>query len=205
VPDFLSDADVSRSEIWHREVCFRKDGYYLISATSGAGKSSFLSYLFGERTDYTGDITYDDRNIISLKPSEWANVRQNVIAFVFQGLRLFSELTAFENIKQKNRLTCHKTDDEIMSMLEYAGLAEKRNEKAARLSFGQQQRVAIIRALCQPFDFLLMDEPFSHLDNANIEKMTDLVTHELQSRKAGLLLCSLGDEYPFVYSSKFKV
>jgi len=77
LPNFLSDADVLHSEIWHREVCFRKEEYYLISATSGAGKSSLLSYLFGERTDYTGEITYDNRKIASLKHSEWAKVRQS--------------------------------------------------------------------------------------------------------------------------------
>ena len=204
-PNFLSDANVSHSEIWHREVCFRKEEYHLISATSGAGKSSLLSYLFGERKDYAGEISYDENKIVSLKSWEWSDVRKSGISFVFQGLRLFSELTAFENISLKNRLTNHKTDDEIMYMLESAGLAEKRNEKAARLSFGQQQRIAIIRALCQPFDFLLMDEPFSHLDDANIEKMSNLVTQELKSRNAGLLLCSLGDEYSFVYHRKWKL
>ena len=90
-------------------------------------------------------------------------------------------------------------------MLKCAGLAEKRNEKAARLSFGQQQRVAIIRALCQPFDFLLMDEPFSHLDNDNIEIMTDLIMQQVKAVQAGLLLCSLGVEYPFVYNHKWKL
>jgi len=223
LPSFLSGSEVSGSEIWGRELCFNKGEYHLISAASGAGKSSLLSYIFSERNDYTGNIIYllsyifserndytgniiyDNRLLNSLTSVELSEIRQRSIGFVFQGLRLFSELTAFENIVLKNRLTGYKTGDEILYMLECAGLAEKCNEKAARLSFGQQQRVAIIRALCQPFDFLLMDEPFSHLDDDNIEIMANMVTQELQSRQAGLLLCSLGVEYPFVYCQKWKL
>ena len=172
--------------------------------------------MFGERDDYTGNIIFDEplsnpsqkggsRMLNSLKFSELSQLRQHRIGFVFQGLRLFSELTAFENIALKNRLTGYKTNDDIMRMLECAGLAEKCDEKAARLSFGQQQRVAIIRALCQPFDFLFMDEPFSHLDDDNIKIMADLVMQELKSKQAGLILCSLGVEYPFNYCQKWKL
>lgn len=205
LPYFLSDAEASVSEIWRRDVCFRKGEYDFVSAASGAGKSSLLSYLFGERSDYTGDIRYDDREIASLTATEWSDLRQNRIGFVFQGLRLFADLTAFENINLKNRLTHHKTGEEIIHLLDMAGLADKRDEKAARLSFGQQQRIAIIRALCQPFDFLLMDEPFSHLDDTNIEIMSGLIEQELNSKQAGLILCSLGAEYPFGYRHKWKL
>ena len=205
MPSFLSASEVSASEIWGRDVCFRKGEYHLVSAVSGAGKTSLLSYMFGERTDYTGSITFDAHSIHSLNSAGLSNLRKHQIGFVFQGLRLFSELTAFENIAIKNRLTGYKTNDEILRMLECVGLAEKCNEKAARLSFGQQQRVAIIRALCQPFDFLLMDEPFSHLDDNNIKIMESLVTQELEARQAGLVLCSLGVEYPFIYCKKWKL
>jgi len=205
LPSFFSASEVSGSEIWGRDVCFRKGEYHLVSAVSGAGKSSLLSYIFGEREDYTGNIIFDDIPLNSMKSADFSKLRQHKIGFVFQGLRLFSELTAFENIAIKNRLTDYKTNDEILSMLECAGLSEKHNEKAARLSFGQQQRVAIIRALCQPFDFLLMDEPFSHLDDDNIKTMANMVSHELKSRQAGLVLCSLGIEYPFDYCRKWKL
>jgi len=205
LPSFFSASGVSDSEIWGREVCFRKGEYHLISAVSGVGKSSLLSYIFGERDDYTGDIIFDEQPLNTMRSTELSKIRQQKIGFVFQGLRLFSELTAFENIALKNRLSSYKTNDEIVRMLESAGLAEKCNEKAARLSFGQQQRVAIIRALCQPFDFLLMDEPFSHLDDDNIKIMSSMVLEELKSREAGLVLCSLGDEYPFVYCRKWKL
>ncbi|MDR1172051.1 MAG: ATP-binding cassette domain-containing protein [Bacteroidales bacterium] len=205
LPYFLPDAEASVSEIWRRDACFRKGERHLVSATSGAGKSSLLGYLFGERSDYTGDIRYDDREIGSLTATEWSSIRQCRISFVFQGLRLFTDLTAFENIDLKNRLSHHKTGEEILYLLNLTGLADKRDEKVARLSFGQQQRIAIIRALCQPFDFLLMDEPFSHLDDANVEIISRLVEQELSSKQAGLILCSLGAEYPFTYHHKWKL
>lgn len=205
LPSFISDTEASVSEVWRHDVTFRKGEYCLVSAASGAGKSSLLSYMFGERSDYTGDILYDDRNIASLTPGEWSDVRLNRIAFVFQGLRLFADLTVYENIAIQNRPAQHKTDEEIMHLLDSAGLAGKRSERAARLSFGQQQRAATIRALCRPFDFLLMDEPFSHLDDENIGIMSGIITRELQNNRAGLILCSLGAEYPFTYHQTLKL
>ena len=144
LPYFISDTGVPVSEIWHKEVRFSRNKQYLVSASSGAGKSSLLSYIFGERTDYSGDFLYDDVSGNAMKTSEWTQLRTSVISCVFQGLRLFPELTAFENVSIKNQLTGHKTDEEIKQMFVEAGLENKMNEKVARLSFGQQQRIAVI-------------------------------------------------------------
>ncbi|MDR3245459.1 MAG: ATP-binding cassette domain-containing protein [Prevotellaceae bacterium] len=204
-PFFLSGGgDVpAAGEIWFCDVSFRKGENYLISASSGQGKSSLLSFIFGERADYQGDIYFDDKEIKTLKKTEWQDVRKKNISCVFQGLRLFSELTALENIQLKNKIIEYKSQEEISYLIEKSGLQDKMNEKAGRLSFGQQQRVATLRALCQPFDFILLDEPFSHLDEQNIEVMTELISSELNSRNAGMLLCSLGYEYPFDYHHKY--
>ena len=70
------------------------------------------------------------------------------------------------------------------------------------MSYGQRQRVAIIRALCQPFEFLLMDEPFSHLDDANIKIASNLIKEELKMQQAGFLLVSLGERYYFKYDKE---
>ena len=204
LPSFLSDTPVV-SEIWGREVTFAKGKNTLVTAVSGVGKSSLLSYMFGERCDFSGLITYDGQPLGSVKTKRWSDIRSRHISYVFQGLRLFSDLTALENILIKNRLTQQKTEAEIHSMLDSIGLADKKQEKAARLSFGQLQRVAIIRALCQPFDFLFLDEPFSHLDEANIGIASLLIEQELRSRNAGLILCSLGQEYNFPYHQKYKL
>jgi ABC-type lipoprotein export system ATPase subunit len=205
LPHFISGTDASVSEIWRKKATFKKGEYYLLSASSGAGKSSLLSFLFGERNDYQGDILFNETKIDSLSSKEWRDIRRSQISFVFQGLRLFPGLTAFENILLKNRLTHYKTEDEIVRLLNYLGLAAKKDEKAGRLSFGQQQRVAILRALCQPFDFLFLDEPFSHLDEANIEILSELLLNELQMRQAGMIICSLGQGYLFDYQYCMKL
>jgi ABC-type lipoprotein export system ATPase subunit len=204
-PFFLPDVAATSGRIWFNDISFRKGENYLISAFSGQGKSSFLSFIFGERVDYTGDIYFDNREIKTLKKADWQNIRQKNISCVFQGLRLFSELTALENILLKNKITEHKSHKEIDRMIEQSGLNDKKNEKTGRLSFGQQQRIAIIRALCQPFDFILLDEPFSHLDERNIEIMTELITIELKHRNAGMFLCSLGSGYHFNYNEIYKI
>jgi ABC-type lipoprotein export system ATPase subunit len=205
-PFFLPDTGTAVSgSIWFNSVSFRKGTNYLISASSGRGKSSFFSFLFGERTDYSGNIYFDNREIKTLKKTDWQNIRKTNISYVFQGLRLFSELTALENIQLKNKITEYKSQEEIDRMIEQSGLQDKRNEKTGRLSFGQQQRIAIIRAFCQPFDFILLDEPFSHLDEQNIEIMTGLIIEELKSQNAGMLLCSLGYGYFFDYHETYKI
>jgi ABC-type lipoprotein export system ATPase subunit len=205
-PFFLPDVETATSgSIWFNDVSFEKGKSYLISASSGRGKSSFLSFLFGERTDYSGNIYFDDREIKTLTKTDWQHIRQKNISYIFQGLRLFAELTALENIQLKNKITDCKSQDEIDWLIEQSGLKDKKNEKTGRLSFGQQQRIAIIRALCQPFDFILLDEPFSHLDEQNIEIMTEMITTELKRQNAALLLCSLGQGYLFDYHEVYKI
>ncbi|MDR0560782.1 MAG: ATP-binding cassette domain-containing protein [Prevotellaceae bacterium] len=205
-PYFISGAETfSASEIWFNDLVFNKGELCLIAASSGQGKSSLLSFIFGERKDYSGEIYFDGNEIKSLKNYEWQTVRKEKLSCVFQGLRLFSDLTAFENIELKNKITKHKSREEIEYLFEKIGLQDKINEKTGRLSFGQQQRVAVIRALCQPFDFILLDEPFSHLDDKNIETVSEIVSSELVEKNAGMLLFSLGYEYPFNYSRKYRL
>ena len=205
LPSFTSGAEVSASEVWMQDICFRKGENHLVLGNSGRGKSSLFSYVFGERSDYKGEILYDGQEIEMKDFTGWNAVRIRHISCIFQGLRLFPELTVWENITIKNRLTSWKKGNAVKDMLKKAGLADKKNEKAARLSFGQQQRVAIIRALCQPFDFLLADEPFSHLDETNIQLMAELIAQELEQQKSGIILSSLGADYPFSFLNRWKL
>jgi ABC-type lipoprotein export system ATPase subunit len=201
-PSFIPVGEQSASEIWQREVCFDKGGIYLLSAASGAGKTSLFAYLYGERNDYGGNIFFDDRNISTFGDREWNSVRKQSVSHVFQDLRLFDGLTVMENIELKNRLTGCFRRSLIARWIERAGIADKTDERVENLSQGQRQRVAIIRALCQPFDFMLLDEPFSHLDEKNIAIMSEIISEEVCRLRAGLIVCSLGEEYGFEYSKK---
>ena len=82
----------------------------------------------------------------------------------------------------------------------YHKSADKINVKAGKLSFGQQQRVAFIRALCQPFDFLFLDEPISHLDDDNSRIMGELIIAEAKAQGAGVIATSIGKHIELPYN-----
>ena len=126
-------------------------------------------------------------------PDRWAELRTRSLAYLPQNLSLFPELTVIDNIMLKNSMTGYCSESEIISMLKRAGIDSKRNTPAALLSLGQQQRVAIIRAICQPMDFLILDEPVSHLDEANNMIMAEMIDEALRKNNAGLITTSVGN------------
>ena len=153
LPDaFAGNPEPPKSDLWLHDVTFRKGEYYLVEAASGTGKSSLCSFLYGARTDYAGRILFDAADCRTLSVAQWGELRRRSLSMLFQDLRLFGELTVAENLALKNELTHFLTPDRIERLLEAAGIAGKRDTPAGKLSFGQQQRVAFIRCLCQPFD-----------------------------------------------------
>lgn len=181
------------SDVWLQEIALERGKRYLISAESGTGKSSMCSYIFGYRQDYSGTIAFDGMDIRTLTVAQWCDIRQHHIAYLPQDMRLFGELTAIENVELKNRLTGFKSQEEIKRLFETLGIADKVDSLASKLSIGQQQRVAIIRTLCQPCDFILLDEPVSHLDDENNRIVADLITQEAARQGAGIIATSVGN------------
>ena len=193
LPAVFAGRDDTGSDVWLRNVTFERGRNYLITAESGTGKSSLCSYIYGYRNDFSGQLLHDGRDVNSLSVAEWCRVRREDIAYLPQELRLFPELTAFENIQLKNQLTGFKTREQILQMLEELGIPEKADSPVAKLSIGQQQRVAIVRTLCQPASFILLDEPVSHLDETNNRIVARLVTEEAQHLGAGVIATSVGN------------
>ncbi len=189
----------ARSEVFNTEGVFEKGKKYLVKAPSGKGKSTLLHLIYGLRNDYEGTIKLDGKDIKSLNYDDWATVRQKKLSIVFQDLRLFLNLTARENILLKRDLSDTPSVSEVEIMAEQLGIAPYMNQKAETLSYGQRQRVAIIRALCQPFEMLLLDELFSNLDTDNIKIATEMINKACEKNGAGFILVSLGDEYFFNY------
>lgn len=181
------------SDVWCHDVTLEAPGRYLVVAGSGTGKSSLVSFIYGLRDDYRGEIILDGTDIRRFSTADWSLVRREKLAILPQEMRLFGELSVIENIEIKNRLTGYKSLREIKEMLEMTGIADKRDEPVSRLSIGQQQRVAIIRAICQPFRFLLLDEPVSHLDEANNAIVASLVEHEATRQGAAVISTSVGN------------
>lgn len=201
---FANNGDIG-SEVWQQDVEFAKGNTYLVEADSGKGKSTFCSYVIGYRHDYTGQIMFDDKDIKAMRVADWTRVRKQNISYLFQELRLFPELTAFENVEIKNRLTGFKTREEIESMFERLGIIDKLNVKAGLMSFGQQQRVAMIRALVQPFDFILADEPISHLDDHNSQTMGEMMMEEARRQGAGVIVTSIGKHIDMHYDKVLRL
>ena len=187
------------SSIWLQDVIFERGHHYLIEAESGKGKSTFCSYIQGYRHDFSGQLLFDDIDTRKLKTSDWVRIRQNNISLLFQELRLFPELTAMENVEIKNRLTGFKTRSQIEQWFEMLGIADKQDAKVGFMSFGQQQRVAMMRALVQPFDFILTDEPISHLDDANATVMSQIMMDEARSQGAAVIITSIGKHMQLSY------
>ena len=195
-PTYMSEEEVSPSDIYLSDnVVFEKGKKYLVKANSGHGKSSFLNFIYGSNISYSGTIDYENGQ----EKNNLFDFRKNKLSYVFQDFKLFSDLTAFENIQIKNALTKHKTEQEIHQLLDRVQLSHKSNSLVKNLSLGQRQRVAILRAVCQPFDYILLDEPFSHLDNSNIKILTDIINEELERQQSSLILTSLDSEYFFEY------
>ena len=204
LPDaFAGNPEPPKSDLWLHDVTFRKGEYYLVEAASGTGKSSLCSFLYGARTDYAGRILFDAADCRTLSVAQWGELRRRSLSMLFQDLRLFGELTVAENLALKNELTHFLTPDRIERLLEAAGIADKRDTPAGKLSFGQQQRVAFIRCLCQPFDFILLDEPVSHLDAANGEVLSALLLEGAQAQGAGVIVTSVGSRLRLPYHKIF--
>ena len=202
---FESQKEALHSEVWNRGLTFEKGKLYLIEAASGRGKSTFCSYVLGYRHDYSGQVLFNDVPTSTFKVRDWVEARRLHISHLFQELRLFPELTAFENIVIKNKLTNFKSQKQIVTWFEQLGIADKMHERIGRMSFGQQQRVALIRALVQPFDFLLVDEPISHLDDKNAAVMAEMMMKEAREQGAGVLVTSIGKHMDLPYERVVKL
>lgn len=201
---FANRSDLS-SEVWQRDISFERGRLYLLEANSGTGKSSLCSFVYGFRQDYQGMISFDGQNIRNLAIKDWTRLRQRHLSLMWQELRLFPELTAMENVQIKNRLTSFKKKKEILRWFEELGIADKVDTKIALMSFGQQQRVAMMRALVQPFDFLFVDEPISHLDDANSRTMSDIMMEEATRQGAGVVVTSIGKHTELNYDKVLRL
>lgn len=193
------------SEVWQQDRDLRQGDWVFVRAPSGAGKTTLVHMLYGLRSDFTGEICWNGRDIKDQKTETLAQWRTQNISVIFQDLRVFPELTAWENLEVKRRLTNMVSEEECEDWLERLGIAHRKDKPAKTLSYGEQQRLVIIRALLQPFDWLLMDEPFSHLDQANTAKAIALISEVTTRNGAGLLLADLDDNQYFNYTQTLQL
>ncbi len=199
LPTYFSKERTQTSEIWGKNLTVDKGEFIKIVAPSGSGKTSLMSFLYGMRADYTGTIQWKSKSFKDYSVEDKAVLRKDTVSIVFQDLRLFPEQTVLENINIKRLLNPYHPEEKIREMASKLGIESKLNSLCKTCSYGEQQRVAIIRSLMQPFDILLLDEPFSHLDNANSEKAMQLMLEEAKARNASIVFADLErvDFFPY--------
>jgi len=199
LPTYFNESTTQTSEIWGKELVFENGELIKVVAPSGSGKSSLINFLYGMRKDYNGAISYSGKEINQFSIEDFAGYRRDHISIVFQDMKLFADQTVQQNLEIKRQLNPYHPAEKIKEMADRLGIAERLSYKCSTCSYGEQQRVAIIRSLLQPFDILLLDEPFSHLDDDNSEKAMRLILEEGRARNATILFADLerSDLFPF--------
>ena len=205
MPKPLASIPHGPESIWGKKIEIESSTHILLNASSGRGKSTFTSIVFGLRNDYSGDLYIDGRKSSTFTPTDWSNLRQRRISAVFQDLQLFPKLTVKENLILKNDITNTYQEEELLELLEHLEIGAKWEQNCGLLSMGQQQRVAIIRALVQPYEWLLLDEPFSHLDTENAQRCLELIHKRTTEQNAGFILTTLGNSHGYEFTHELKL
>jgi lipoprotein-releasing system ATP-binding protein len=146
-----------------------------IMGPSGAGKSTLLNILGTLDTPDSGSIIINGQDTQGLTPSEMANIRNQVLGFVFQFHHLLPEFNALENVLIPNQIAGeagNKTKGK--ELLDYIGLADRMGHFPSQLSGGERLRVAVVRALMNEPKLVLADEPTGNLDLGNANRLVDL-------------------------------
>ena len=197
IPEPIPKEMIERSEVWGTQLQIEPKSFTLISAHSGKGKSTLLHLLYGLRKDFSGEVIMDGENIQKQTSSGWTSLRSTQIALLFQELKLFPKLCARENIELIPQIN-HNVPIEL-EMAKQLGMEGFLTQPVETLSFGQRQRIALIRTLRKPFKLLLLDEPFSHLDQENIDLASSLINEIARANQATVLLTSLGETPPLSF------
>jgi ABC-type lipoprotein export system ATPase subunit len=194
IPHPLMESAISSSEIWGQSLTFEKPNFIRIEAQSGKGKSTLLHILYGLRFDYQGTYEIDGINTSIFSKEQWRALWSDRLSLLFQDLRLFVNLSARENLELVP--STFNEGPTMVDMCKELAIDHLLDCPVATLSFGQRQRFALVRCLLKPFHWLLLDEPFSHLDETNAAHAAHLIKSCAQLRNAGVLYTSLSTSSP---------
>jgi lipoprotein-releasing system ATP-binding protein len=162
------------------DIIVNKGEIVSIVGSSGAGKSTLLHILGSLDKANSGEIWINNERIDTLKEKELAKFRNQHIGFVFQFHHLLPEFTALENVCIPGWIAgTHKNDLEkrALELLTILGLQDRATHKPSELSGGEQQRVAVARALINNPDIVFADEPTGNLDSKHAQELHELFLH----------------------------
>lgn len=180
---YYQDGDMQRYILRDVSVSFEKGQFYTIIGESGSGKTTFLSLIAGLDVAKEGQVLFGGEDIAKIGLE---NYRRNKISIVFQNNNLVPYLTAIENVLVAMDITDNDlpADQKVVAynLLDYIGIThEKADRLVSELSGGEQQRIAIARALATNSDVILADEPTGNLDEereAEIVEIFKRLAHE---------------------------
>ncbi len=175
----------------------------ILLGESGGGKTTLLHCIAGIMAPTSGSIVLDGIELTRLSESGRDRVRAVKIGYVFQSFNLLAGFTALENVRLGMTFGDGKHDaDRARHLLERVGLGERLGHKPAQLSVGQQQRVAVARALANRPKLLLADEPTANIDPQNQQRIIDLIRQTCQEENVALLMVThsmqVAEQFPRV-------
>jgi putative ABC transport system ATP-binding protein len=181
----------------------RANDFIALMGPSGSGKTTFLGVLAGLDAPDSGAITWKGRPMGELSAQEAVDLRRTEMSFVFQSFGLLPSLSAVENVELPLRVNGDPVDlarERASSWLERLGLAHRMHNRTFELSAGQQQRVAVARALITEPEVLLADEPIAEVDTEN----ADLILSALWDvvARGGAVLAATHNPEAMVYANR---
>ncbi len=175
----------------------RRGEILVIMGASGAGKSTLLHILGALDRPTRGTVRLDNTEIFSLSDKKLARVRNRTVGFIFQFHHLLPDFTAAENVAMPlliNGQSPEEARDVAVELLREVGLGRCMDQKPGQLSGGEQQRVAVARALINSPLIILADEPSGNLDRANSEMLHELIWQLSRSKEQAFVIVTHSEE-----------
>ncbi|MGV6846422.1 MAG: ABC transporter ATP-binding protein [Lutibacter sp.] len=157
---------------------FEEGEFVAIVGPSGCGKTTFMNMMGGLEEPTSGSVEINETNISALTSNQRINFRLQNIGFIFQSYNLIPVLTSKENvafIMQLQNKPKNEIEERTIQLLQSVGLGEKINSRPNQMSGGEQQRVAVARALASKPKFVLADEPTANLDSKATTQLLDIM------------------------------
>jgi putative ABC transport system ATP-binding protein len=157
---------------------FQEAEFAAIVGPSGSGKTTLLNLIGGLDNPTAGEIIIDNTNLAKLKSSALIDFRMRNIGFVFQAYNLIPVLTAKENVEfimSLQKWSRQERDERTFELLRAVGLSDRANSRPTKMSGGQQQRIAVARALASRPKFVLADEPTANLDSKSASTLLEIM------------------------------